>query len=1020
MPPQAGPDCTLSGSPPYNCQGCNLSGRALAGKDLTGAQLQGATLTGTSFKGVLGMARANLTGAVMGNGTDFSGCDLSATIFGPHPTFGTDAAHPTLLVGATVSYEVLGLTWSYLDLTGATIVNLPQDLTWLEVMESNLTGIDFTGRSLKNAHFYGVALSRAKFDRATLNNVVFARGQEVCDLTDATFTGATIPAGVFDTSTLTRTDFTGATLAGASFLQTRMDGTRFDRTDVTACSFSAPPRFSRDPANLTSFRGARLNYATVAKQWSYLDLTGATLVGLGPSTDLTYLQALYTVLTGWDLSGYTMDQANLTGATLTGTRFAGASLNSALLYGVQNPCELFRVPKASADYATALSALQRTSGAEVAQVFARYGHPISATRSTVKTDDPNRWWTVTDAGSHAVYPVVSASSPEACLIVMDMSLVTRFDGAKLRGANFSPNGTQPARLRGVVFSGAPMDGADCSLADFGQVNPYAPGTAAQFKGASMNGVGLSQAMLTGAQLTGTVYLHDADLTGATLKGADLTGAQLGELAEAFRVPQASSHYQELLTALPAQNAGVVSTIFGEYQHPIAVGQIAIAVVVANRSWTVTDGATQTVYTVLNWTSTDQATFLIVFTPTKAATLTGAYMPGASLVDANLYGVSAAHVSLYGSEVHLDGAILDNCVLPRANLGASSVIVKALYEVDLSDANLINATLKGADLTGGVTLSYANLQGTDFTNTEMNGVNLANAAVAIDLAPSIAGVYLFGLGPADPDYQPALAELQAGISQVNIAPDPATIPQYITYLNDGDLADLRAAFQQAGVTFSSQARIEPTGDTAAWQVIDATPPGTYTVWHGFDDLGAEGLLARPSLPVLRQVFQANPAVAGTLRWQASLSPGPAAGQWIIDNDSENPKNLQLGYATLLAAKDPDGSLAFYGTTLRIQQLGDGNQLQIRTVSYTATVLCPEDNRGGQQCHDDGSTSFFGPDTVCPNTRTVSQNQGSSNPVPWAMMLRAPAPPAPPTCVPSPYADCPQASAATIAREARRRP
>ncbi len=899
-----------------------------------------------------------------------------------------------------------------MDLKGATIPGLPLDLTFLEVMESDLSGIDLSGRTLKNAHFYGVVLQKANFTKGTLDNIVFARGERVCDLTDANFAGAEVTEGVFDDSTLTRTDFTAASsLASASFLQTRMDGTRFDDCDVTTCRFSAPPRFSNDPANLTSFRGANLNYSTVLNQWSYLDLTGAKLVGLSPDVDLTYLEAVCAVLSGMDLSGYTLDQCNLTGATLTGARFSHAHMSHAQLYGVQNPAEVFRVLGTSSDYATFLSALQRASPSDVGIIFAKYGHPIVVGSVSVKTDNPNRWWTVRDSSSGAVFPV-SNTAPSGPLTVMDARLVTRFDSAKLDHANFSRNNNQRTSLRGAVFSGAVLDNADLSWADFGQLNPYDPTSASVFTGASMNSAGLSQANLTGAKLTGTVYLHSADMVGVTLKGADLTGAQLGELAELFRVPESSSSdYQSFLTALEGQNLSGVAAIFTKYGHPVTTGQTSITVVVADRSWTITDSTAQTTYTVLNWTSKDNLTFLIVSTPTQAAALTSAYMPSATLVDANLYGVSAAYAYLYGSDVHLDGAILDNTTFANANLGGSSVIVKALYRVDLSGANLVNSTLKGADLTQHVTLSQANLQGADFTGTQMNGANLANAAVAVPVAPAIAGVYLFGIATTDQDYKAIQAELTAAQNQVNITPsgDDQTIKKYIVDFNNGNLNDLRPAFQQCGVTFSGQAVIESTEDPEAWQINGSTPPGDYTAWHGFDDIGNEGILARPSMPRLRAAFAANAAVAGSLRWQATITAGPGPQQWQVDNDSENPRNLQLGYATLLVAEDADGTLDFYGTTLRIEQLGDNNQLQIRTVTYNATVLCPKDHTGTQNCAGDGSGSYFGPYTICPNTRTLQENQQSFPPIPWAHMLRAPSPPKPPTCVPSPYGDCPQSSA-----------
>ncbi len=595
---------------------------------------------------------------------------------------------------------------------------------------------------------------------------------------------------------------------------------------------------------------------------------------------------------------------------------------------------------------------------------------------------------------------------------MDARLVTRFDSTKLDHANFSRNNNQRTSLRGAVFSGAVLDNADLSWADFGQLNPYDPTSASVFTSASMNSAGLSQANLTGAKLTGTVYLHSADMVDVTLKGADLTGAQLGELAELFRVPASSgSDYQSFLTALEGQNPSGVAAIFTKYGHPVTTGQTSITAVVADRSWTVTDSAAQTTYTVLNWTSKDNLTFLIVSTPTQAAALTGAYMPSATLVDANLYGVSAAYAYLYGSDVHLDGAILDNTTFANANLGGSSVIVKTLYRVDLSGANLVNSTLKGVDLTQHVTLSQANLQGADFTGTQMNGANLANAAVAVPVAPAVAGVYLFGVATSDRDYKAILAELTAAQNQVNITPsgDEQTIKKYIADFNNGNLNDLRPAFQQCGVTFSDQAVIQSTGDAVAWQINGSTPPGDYTAWHGFDDLGNEGILARPSMPRLRAAFAANAAVASSLRWQATVTAGPGPQQWQVDNDSENPKNLQLGYATLLVAEDADGALAFYGTTLRIEQLGDNNQLQIRAVTYNATVLCPTDHTGTQNCAGDGSGSYFGPGTICPNTRTLQENQQSFPPIPWAHMLRAPSPPKPPTCVPSPYGDCPQSSA-----------
>ena len=1012
------PDCSLSGQPPYDCEGCDLSNRNLAGKDLTGANLRNTTLTGTVFAGVTSLATADLTGARLGGGTDFSRCDLTATIFGHDPDLAGQPSSPTKLVGATIPATVLGTTWRYLDLTDCTITGLPTDLTWLEITQCTLGKFDFAGRVMKNAHLSGVALAGADFGKATLTNIVFQQGDDggVCDLTGASFVGAVVTEGVLDTSTLTRADFTGATLTGVSLRQARMDGTIFDGTDLSTARFSSPPRFSSDPSSLTSFRGATLNLSTIGKQWSYLDLTGTTLIGLSSAVDLTYLQAQGAILTGRDLSHFILAQANLSGATLTGAHFSHAKMESAQLYGVQNSSQRFMITTTSADYPPLLAALTVDDVTAMTPIFARHGVTLTPGKTTASTDAPKRWWTVIDSAAPATYVITAVSAPSqpSGLAVLDQSLVTAFDSAQLPGANFSPLQHQRTSLRGADFSGAFLDRADLSLADVSQLNPYRPSTAARFTAASMNHVGPSQADLTGADLTGTVYLHGADLSMSVLGGVDLTGAQLGGLSELFRLPSTTPDFITLLTALRAENVGSVAGVFAAHQQPIAPSQSSIATVVPGRSWTVTDSHAQRTYTILDWTANDGSQFLIVSTPTAAATLTGAYLAGATLINTNLYGVSAAHVQLYGPTVHLDGAILDGAKLAYANLGGSCIEVKSLYDVDLSDANLVNTTLTGADLSQGVSLAYANLQGATFTDTSLNTADLSNAAVSVPLDSSTAGVFLFAVSPSDPRHGDVLAELRAAIDQIDLTGGmtPAQIQGYVADLRRGDLGPLRPLYQQNGVVLSPQASVVATTDASAWQVLDTAGTGAYTVWYGFDDLGDETLLTRPSLPEMQQVFARYPAVAGTLRWQASISSGTIAQSWLLDNDSTNPNNLQLGYATQWIQQESDQTLSFYGTTLRISQLGPGNQLQIRIFSYPPTVLCPIQS-GVQQCRVDGSASRFGPDTVCPDGRTLAQNQNSVPPVPWPKMLRAVPPPAPPVCVPSPYGSCPVPSATSMA-------
>jgi len=166
------------------------------------------------------------------------------------------------------------------------------------------------------------------------------------------------------------------------------------------------------------------------------------------------------------------------------------------------------------------------------------------------------------------------------------------------------------------------------------------------------------------------------------------------------------------------------------------------------------------------------------------------------------------------------------------------------------------------------------------------------------------------------------------------------------------------------------------------------PQSYTLWTDIDENGNTELYAAPSLTLTQTAFQQNGI---TLRWQASTSIDEANQQWLIDDDSENPQDFSLGYVRFVVTLD--GSLLdVYGTAIRIERLGDGNQLQIETETCNVTAL---------------SVTNMDGDTVCPNGAKLSTNQNMEG-VKWdAKWLRASALPAPPACVPTDYSWCPQA-------------
>ena len=86
----------------------------------------------------------------------------------------------------------------------------------------------------------------------------------------------------------------------------------------------------------------------------------------------------------------------------------------------------------------------------------------------------------------------------------------------------------------------------------------------------------------------------------------------------------------------------------------------------------------------------------------------------------------------------------------------------------------------------------------------------------------------------------------------------------------------------------------------------------------------------------------------------------------------------------------------GATVRIERLGDKNQLQIVTETCNVTQL--------------GVTNMNGA-TICPNGVTLSANQAQSGQNWDERWLRATALPKPPTCVPTDYNWCPATATST---------
>jgi uncharacterized protein YjbI with pentapeptide repeats len=373
---------TISGAAAAHLEGAvlddvNLTGRNLAGAFLQGASLRGATLTGADLTGAH-LDGADLTGAHLGgtvlhgavlHGTHFDGVDLSTAVFDAAPMFTRATTGRTTFVGATVPFGVLGSTWSFLDLTGATITGIPTSVAALVADHAllptglGLQGVDLTGASFVQTRMYEAQLQRAVLHGATMTGALL-KGAKLsgADLTLATLDSAyliaetAVVAAALAARTATASalpvrpsaeapepleqdKLEAAVVTDAFLVNTVLDGAHCDGVDFSGSLFLTSAavsgsqsasavgasmnfaRFDGGALVLAVFDGAQLSAASFATA----DLTGArfldngsTATTLTPSSDVTHTPAsVYQAhLEGADFTGANMDGLNMRGATV--------------------------------------------------------------------------------------------------------------------------------------------------------------------------------------------------------------------------------------------------------------------------------------------------------------------------------------------------------------------------------------------------------------------------------------------------------------------------------------------------------------------------------------------------------------------------------------------------------------------------------------------------------------------------------------------------------------------------------
>ena len=272
---------------------CDFTGATLRGAHLDGADLTGAILTGTDL-GQATIAGAILTDATF-HGTKLAGIDLTTAAKIDRPAkFSHDPNNPVVLENCTIPFAVLGLDWSYLLMSGATINDIPDRLDGLNANYAVFPDqLDLTSRSIRNATFIHARMPDVQFGPRGSGPY---RGT---DLENAVMTNASMPGGRLQQANLQGADLTnanleasldrltagkpsGAVLEGAFLINATLDYLRANGASFEKALFMTYPPLggTRATAYHAQMNNAKLGSAMLyAADFSNAQLAGADISG---------------------------------------------------------------------------------------------------------------------------------------------------------------------------------------------------------------------------------------------------------------------------------------------------------------------------------------------------------------------------------------------------------------------------------------------------------------------------------------------------------------------------------------------------------------------------------------------------------------------------------------------------------------------------------------------------------------------------------------------------------------------
>lgn len=227
--------------------GARLGRPMFAGATLTGVSFRDAVLAGADFTARERAPGDDVAAAADFDGVDFDNADLrSASFNGAVLTgcvvprrplrFGRSTGERTRFVGATLDARLLGIDWSYIDATDATILTDPSlELPALKAVDAILPKVGLAGLNLAGADFTSAKLHEARFGRCALQDARF----DQAELPGADFTGANLEGANFTSADLRSCVFAQAWLFNVTFTRTVLLDTNFSSAMLAQSNFSA-------------------------------------------------------------------------------------------------------------------------------------------------------------------------------------------------------------------------------------------------------------------------------------------------------------------------------------------------------------------------------------------------------------------------------------------------------------------------------------------------------------------------------------------------------------------------------------------------------------------------------------------------------------------------------------------------------------------------------------------------------------------------------------------------------------